>query len=193
MARRPNFKRGARVPYKHIKTEVLDMKFQGRGAFIQGLEKYQFDVGMLVKELGEKYNLTVPQMVFLMERYRFQTDAACVASLRISLANTGGDLVGAKTEYFRRLPEVAAKMMRSLYPLAVERTGNLLDAERTIRTKDGPIKEPNYNAMAKGIEIVLRHEGKFEGSSVYESAMEEFYRFLKTKNDENALPEPAIA
>ena len=83
--------------------------------------------------------------------------------------NNHHDFGGAIMEFFSRQHEVADALMSSLLPKAAVRTGELLDANDEVPVRMGRETVfktlPNHQARAKGIEIVLRYEGKWSDNS----------------------------
>ena len=149
----------------------------------------------LILDLKDKYNLRQIHVEFLFHRPRFNSDAECARYLgleptaaskwrnrsRQGSYEKGADFKSAYQEYVRKTPEVASYMMRSLYPKAVARTSELLDATKTIVTKTGLVEVPDHSARSEGIKIVLGHEGKLNQNNDFGSVMTEFADFIRVK------------
>ena len=173
----------------------------------------------LVKELGEKYSLKDSQMSFMLWRFKFKNDAECARFVGLSeytvamwqrpkdlrFARADGsypDFKSAYEEYCQRIPEVASIGMSQLGLKVVNVTEDLLDAtKKNINDKGETLSEvPDWQARAKGVEIVSRWMGKGwnEGSDHgadprFLQVMDRFNEHLAKLAGQKALPEPIDA
>ena len=167
------------------------------------LETHFIPLVRLVQDIADKYELAPPQVQFLLFRPRFKTDTETMIGIGQTPSllprwfknewNYQGRRIEFKSayyEYMDKMPDVSAQMMHHLLFKATERTSQMLDATKRLnagKTDEGKTiytNVPDWTAVGKAIELILRHEGRFEGGRTDNNVYDEFVTYLRKRNKE---------